>query len=113
VSGPLQDRAPVFEAHQSCGDPVVLKTVYAVAAPRDACRTPQVRIEALSPREAFLALVAGTFNRRLVSTKRMERQFDAMAGLSDRVIVKTLAYPRAIDRRPDVRDAVLADLRRV
>ena len=99
-------------AHQSCGDAVVLKTIYAVAAPRDSCRTPHVRIEALSPRDAFLALVKGTFNRRLVSTKRMERQFDAMAGLSDRVIVKTLAYPRAIDRLPEVRAAVLADLGR-
>jgi len=99
-------------AHQTCSDPVVLKTIYAVAAPRDACRTPGVRIEALSPREAFLALVKGTFNRRLVNAERVGRQFDAMAGLAGRVIVKTLAYPRAIDRLPDVRSAVLADLGR-
>jgi hypothetical protein len=97
---------------QSCSRPVVLKTIYAVAAPRDACRTPEVRIDALSPREAFLALVTGTFNRRLVSAERVERQFDVMAGLADRVIVKTLAYPRAINRLPEVRAAVLADLGR-
>jgi hypothetical protein len=99
-------------ADQSCGHPVVLNTIYAVAAPRDACRTPEVRIEALSPREAFLALVKGTFNRRLVSVARVERQFEVMAGLADRVMVKSLAYPRAIDRLPEVRAAVLADLGR-
>jgi hypothetical protein len=99
-------------ADQSCGDPVVLDAIYAVTAPRDACRTPEVRIDALSPREAFFALVKGTFNRRLVSVERVERQFDVMAGLADRVIVKTLAYPRAIDRLPEVRSAVLADLGR-
>jgi hypothetical protein len=97
-------------AHQSCADPVALKTIYAVAAPRDACRTPEVRIETLSPRDAFVALVKGTFNRRLVSAERLERQFDAMAGLAARVVVKTLAYPRAIDRLQEVRAAVLADL---
>jgi hypothetical protein len=101
-----------LDARQSCQAPVVLRTTYAVAAPRDACRTPNVRIETLSPREAFLALVKGTFNRRLVSADRLERQFDLMARLAGRVVVKTLAYPRAIDRLPDVRAAVLADLGR-
>ena len=65
--------------------------IYALAAPRDACRTPEVSIEALSPREAFVALVKGTFNRRLVSAQRLERQFGVMASLADRVIVKKLA----------------------
>ena len=98
-----------LDAHQRCSAPVVLKTVYAVAAPRDACRTPDVRIERLSPREGFLALLKGTFNRRLVSAERLERQFDVMAHLADRLAVRTLAYPRAIDRLADVRAAVLAD----
>jgi len=95
--------------HQRCSEPVVLKTIYAVAAPRDACRTPDVRIETLTPREAFLALLKGTFNRRVVSVERLERQFDVMARLADRLIVRTLAYPRAIDRLADVRAAVLGD----
>ena len=97
---------------QHCSESVVLRTIYAVAAPRDACRTPGVRINRLSPRDAFVALIGGTFNRRLVNAERVERQFDVMASLADRVAVSTLAYPRAIDRLPDVRGAVLADLRR-
>lgn len=98
-----------LDAQQSCREPFVLEAVYAVAAPRDACRTPAVRIESLSPREAFLALLKGAFNRRLVSTERQERQFDMMARLANRIVVKTLSYPRAIDRLPEVRAAVLAD----
>src|SRR6185369_12060581 len=42
---------------QHCSDPVSLRAIYAVAAPRDACRTPGVRINRLSPRDAFVALV--------------------------------------------------------
>jgi len=84
------------------------------AEPRDraAVARPDVGIETLSPRAAFLALIRGTFNRRLVTAERLERQFDTMARLADRVVVKTLAYPRTIDRLPDVRAAVLADLDR-
>jgi hypothetical protein len=102
-----------LDERQRCSEPTVLKAIYAVAAPRDACRAPGVRIGALSPRDAFVALVGGTFNRRLVNAERVERQFDAMASLADRIAVRTLTYPRTIDRLPDVRDAVLADLGRV
>src|SRR5260221_1407723 len=62
--------------HQRCADPVTLKAIYSLAAPRDACRTPRVSIKTLSPREAFVELVKGTFNRRLVSPQRLARQFD-------------------------------------
>jgi hypothetical protein len=57
-------------------------------------------------------LVKGTFNRRLVGPRRLERQFDAMAGLADRISVQKLTYPRAIDRLQEVRALVLADLAR-
>ena len=69
-------------------------------------------IETLSPREAFVELVKGTFNRRLVSPQRLARQFGIMASLTDLISVKKLTYPRAIDRLPDVRGMVLADLAR-
>jgi hypothetical protein len=69
-----------------------------------------VSIETLSPRQAFVELVKGTFNRRLVSPQRLERQFGAMAALADLLPVKTLTYPRAIGRLQEVRETVLADL---
>jgi hypothetical protein len=101
-----------LDKHQRCGSPVPLKAVYSLVAPRDACRTPGVSIERLSPGEAFVELVKGTFNRRLVGPRRLERQFDAMAGLADRISVRKLTYPRAIDRLQEVRRMVLADLAR-
>jgi hypothetical protein len=99
-----------LDEHRSCASPVALKAIYSLAAPRDACRTPSVSIEVLSPREAFVALVKGTFNRRLVSPQRLARQFGVMASLADRVSVRKLTYPRAIDRLQAVRGMVLADL---
>jgi hypothetical protein len=102
---------PIGE-HRRQGRPVALEAIYALAAPRDACRTPCVRVENLSPREAFLELLKGTFNRRLTNQPRLARQFDFAARLTDLVAVKKLTYPRAIDRLPEVREAVRADLAR-
>jgi hypothetical protein len=101
-----------IEERRRHGRPIALDAIYALAAPRDACRTPCVSIERLSPREAFLELLKGTFNRRLVDQPRLQRQFGFMARLADLVAVKRLTYPRAIDRLPEVREAVRADLAR-
>ena len=101
-----------IDEHRRCTRPNGLDAIYALAAPRDACRSPGVSIETLPPREAFMELVKGTFNRRLVSQQRLERQFDFAARLTNLIAVKRLAYPRAIDRLHDVREAVLADLTR-
>jgi hypothetical protein len=118
--GPTVNRVPMntdtdklilpLDEHRSCAGPVTLRAIYAVVAPRDACRTTAVSIETLSPREAFVELVKGTFNRRLATAERLERQFDVMTHLAERVSVKRLAYPRALDRLQDVRAMVLADL---
>ena len=99
-----------IDEHQRCASPVALRAIYSLAPPRDACRRPGVSIETLSPRQAFVALMKGTFNRRLVSPQRLERQFSFMASLTARIPVKTLTYPRAIERLREVRDMVLADL---
>jgi hypothetical protein len=101
-----------LDEHRRCSSPVSLKAVYSLVAPRDACRKPGVSIERLSPGEAFVELVKGTFNRRLMGPGRLARQFDAMAGLADRISVQKLTYPRAIDRLQEVRGMVLADLAR-
>jgi hypothetical protein len=101
-----------LDEHRSCASPVALKAIYSLAVPGEACRSPNVSIETLSPREAFVELVRGTFNRRLVSPPRLERQFSAMTSLTDLISVKKLSYPRTIDRLHEVRRTVLADLAR-
>jgi hypothetical protein len=109
MNGGTDKHIVLLEEQSSCAIPVELKAIYSLAAPRDACRTTAASIEPLSRREAFVALVKGTFNRRVVSHERLARQFSAMAGLADLIPVKKLSYPRVLDRLPEVRDAVLAD----
>ena len=99
-----------IEEHRRQGRPVALDAIYALTPPRDACRVPGVRVESLPPREAFLELLKGTFNRRLTNQPRLQRQFGLMARLTNRVAVKRLSYPRSIDRLAEVREAVRADL---
>jgi hypothetical protein len=101
-----------IDEHRRQGGPTALNAIYALAAPRDACRRPSVSIETLSRREAFVELLKGTFNRRLVNQPRLERQFGFMARLTDLIPVKRLTYARAIDRLPEVCETVLTDLAR-
>jgi hypothetical protein len=99
-----------LDEHRTCASPVALKAIYSLAVPGEACRSPNVSIKTLSPREAFVELVRGTFNRRLVSPLRLERQFSFMTSLTDLISIKKLSYPRTIDRLHEVRGTVLADL---
>jgi hypothetical protein len=101
-----------LDEHRRCSNPVRLDAIYSLAAPRDACRKPGVTIETLSPREAFVELVKGTFNRRLVSPRRLRDQFCFVARLTELIPVKRLTYPRAVDRLQEVRATVLTDLGR-
>jgi hypothetical protein len=98
-----------IDARRRCDTAVELKAIYSLTAPRDACRTRNVGIEALSRRNAFIELLSGTFNRRLTSAARLERQFRSMASLTERVPVKKLAYPRTIEALENVRTLVLAE----
>jgi hypothetical protein len=102
---------PIDEPRR-CVTPVPLKAIYSLAAPREASRSAGVRVETLSPRETFVELVKATFNRRVVSPQRLERQFGVMAGLTGLVSLKKLTYPRSIDRLQEVREAVIGDLGR-
>ena len=101
-----------IDEHQRCARPAALKAIYSLAAPREACRTPRVSIESLTPREAFVELVKGTFNRRLVGPQRLARQFAVMSSLVGRVAVRKLTYPRTVDRLQEVQRLVIADLAR-
>jgi hypothetical protein len=85
-----------------------LRALY-VLRPRSAGRG--VAIRALSPRQAFVELTRNTFNACVLDAPRLGRQFDLAARVAARVPVKTLAYPRRLDRLADVRGAIEADLR--
>jgi hypothetical protein len=99
-----------LDGDRSCPHPVPLDAIFCLAAPRDAPRRHDVKIETLSARQAFIALVGAAFNRRLTGRQRLERQFGLMARVAERVPVKKLAYARTLDRVEEVRDAVLDHL---
>jgi hypothetical protein len=69
-----------------------------------------VTIRALSPRRAFLELTRNTFNACVLDAPRLARQFDLAAHVAASVPVKTLAYPRRLDRLAAVRAAIEADV---
>jgi len=117
--GPLAGRLPMNPDTQKVivpldGDgvaaaPAPLGAVYALAPPRDVARSDRIRVDPLAPRDALMEVVKGTFNRRLVDADRLARQFELAARVAALVPVRRLAYPRALDRVSDVRDAILAD----
>ena len=70
----------------------------------------RVAIHALSPRRAFVELTRNTFNACVLDAARLARQFDLAARVAASVPVKTLAYPRRLDRLAAVRAAIEADV---
>jgi hypothetical protein len=69
-----------------------------------------VVIRPLSPRRAFVELTRNTFNACVLDAARLARQFDLAARVAAAVPVKTLTYPRRLDRLAAVRAAVEADV---
>jgi hypothetical protein len=94
----------------ACAAPVPLGAIYALSSPRQVSRKQAIRIEPLSPREAFFEVMKNTFNRRVVDAGRLERQFIESGRLVDSALVRKLSYPRALDSLPAVCEAILCDL---
>ncbi|MBI4500156.1 MAG: hypothetical protein HY700_03245 [Gemmatimonadetes bacterium] len=90
---------------------VPLRALYLLSPPRRSDRS--VRIEPLRRGEAFLELVASSFNTLAVDPERLARQFRFATRLAERVSVKRLSYPRKFAALPAVCDAILGDLEAV
>ena len=94
---------------QQCTTPVPLRAIYVLAAPDAECAAPQVQVERLPVREAFVAMIGNTFNRYITDSDRLRRQFAETTRLVDTVPVSKLSYPRSFERLSEVRQAVLTD----
>lgn len=94
-------------AEGRCSEPARLRGIYVLehAEPGQ----PDIRIEPLASREAFLALVGHTFNRHLLDPDRLRRQMAEVTRLLKAVPVKRIVYPPAFERLGDVNDALLRD----
>ena len=99
---PLKER-------QVCTDALAVGAVYALA-PASEVRSAEVSLSAVSRREAFLTLLASTFNRTILDSTRLRRQFEATQALANTLPVKKLSYPRSIDALPAVLELVVSDL---
>ena len=98
-----------IEEHRRQGRPVALDAIYALAAPRDACRSPGVTSRACRRARPFWSCSRAPSTVVSRISRAWQRQFGFTARLTDLVAVKKLTYPRAIERLPEVREAVRAD----
>jgi hypothetical protein len=100
------------ESH-SQREPALLYALYKLPYPAARQRPSKVRIRSLPEKSAFKELLASTFNARIVETPRLKRQFECTSRLLTTVPLRRLSYPRGLDYLPQVRDAILADFRRL
>jgi len=98
-------------AAQTCATPVPLRAIYAVTAPRKVHRRQRIAIRVLPSVEALVKVLSFTHNHELTGRDRLARQFDAAWRLIEKVPVRSLSYPRILSFLPEVRDAILTDLR--
>jgi hypothetical protein len=99
---PLKER-------QVCTHALPVGAVYALA-PASEVRGAEVSLSPLNQRQAFLTLLASTFNRTVLDTTRLRRQFEATQALANTLSVKKLSYPRSLDALPAILEFVVSDL---
>jgi len=102
----------IFPLHrrQSQRMPLPLQGIYVLAPP--AGRRRRVSIRPLSRRRAFMELIRNYFNSVITDAERLRRQFLHSRKIVSEIPIRLLSYPRALDRLPSVREAILADLAR-
>jgi hypothetical protein len=84
-----------------------LKTLFVLRPPNPRSPGKQVTIRRLSPRQAFLALTENTFNARVRDPDRLKRLFNFASRIALKVPVKSLSYPRDLNRLPEVVGSIL------
>jgi hypothetical protein len=95
---------------EAAASPAPLRAFYLLPA-GDTSRK-RIVLRRLRPRQAFLALVANTFNPVITESGRLARQFETAARLAEVLPVKALSYPRGLEHLSAVVDAVERDLGR-
>ena len=99
---------PLKEPH-ICTHALPLSAIYALAPALDLPGA-EVHIAAISQRQAFVTLLASTFNRVILDSPRLRRQFEIIQAVANGLPVKKLSYPRSLDSLPMVLQAVISDL---
>ncbi len=100
-----------LSAARTCAVPVPLGAIYVVTAPRKVHRKQRIAIGSLPPVEALVKVLTFTHNHELTGRDRLARQFDAAWRLTGKAPVRSLSHPRMLSSLPEVKAAILADLR--
>lgn len=101
-----------LDRQQAVRQPHPLTALYLIHNDEAGCSDRRPVIRRLSPAQALPRILAGTAGHCPSGADRLQRQFDFVTRLVQRVPVKTLSYRRSQDEMFFVRDAVLADLAR-
>jgi hypothetical protein len=94
-----------------CNRRAPLAAIYCVAGLEKAREAKQISIEALDAREALTEVLWGTNRDRIVEPDRATNPFNAAKRIVGAVPLRRLAYPWALAKLPQVRTAVLEDVR--
>ena len=93
--------------------PAPLRAVYRLPDPWAKHATNKIRVSRMPAKSAFIKLLAGTFNKNVLEPARLKRHFEATSRLLLKVPVRSLAFQRELSCVAAVRDAIVADFRRV
>jgi hypothetical protein len=107
----VQDRRKkrVEVAGMSSIGPVTLRRMYLVTGTQES--DTRIRIEAVSPRDAFIELVRHAFRLDIGDRTMLARQFRSLQRLVERVSICRLIYPRNFDHLQLVAAAIADDLK--
>ena len=86
-----------------CTAPVALDALFLLDWPAADSPGSEARLERLTGREAFLNVIAATFNIRIKTPARLARQFRFAESLCARLPLYRLSYPREFSVLPHVR----------
>jgi len=98
-----------LDQSQHCSDALPVGAIYALAPPSEIQGT-EVHLSSLSQRQAFLALLGSTFNRTILDSTRLRRQFETAQALANTLPIKNLSYPRSFDDLPAVLKLVVSEI---
>jgi len=95
---------------QVCSKAAPLKVLLVLRRPITKGRVKTVSLRKMNRRQAFIALMANTFNPKVTEPERLKRLF----GLADKLVaaipIKSLAYPQGLSRLPEVVETILAKI---
>jgi hypothetical protein len=94
-----------------CSATVPLKRIFFLSPPGGADQAPEIAIERISPRDAFVGLVKFTYVLDITDRLMLGQMFDRLSRLALLPLSYRLSFPRDFSLLPDVQEAILQNLR--